>query len=260
MKPALCIFKDVNLLHRKAAGVFTKTAINATTERGRFLVALSGGNTPLQLYRLLAEEPYRKQIEWSRVHVFWGDERCVPPDDPENSYGQARKVLLDQVSIPAEGIHRIRSELEPAAAAIAYAHTLKEFASNGPDWPRFDLVLLGMGEDGHTASLFPGSEVNVPSPVLPVTAKYQDRPANRVTLTPLVFNSARQIIFLVAGRNKAKILSQVLGDAHDPVLYPVQRIHPLDGTVTWLMDEDAASMLPSELRKETCEEMIWNSQ
>ena len=246
MNPSLRIFNDLEPLSRAAADLFVKSAKQAVEEHGRFLVALSGGNTPIRLYRLLATEPYQGQIGWRRTHIFWGDERCVPPEDTGSSCGQAKQALLDHVGIPADNIHRIRGELGPALASAEYANTLKDFAEDGHDWPRFDLVLLGMGDDGHTASLFPGSEVNPDLPAMPVTAQYQDRPANRVTLTPKVFNSARQVIFLVTGESKAVTLARVLSDDYQSEELPAQRIHPLEGMVTWLVDETAASKLPKK--------------
>jgi 6-phosphogluconolactonase len=242
-KPDVRIFENLELLSQAAAEFFIETCAQAITERGRFLVALSGGNTPTELFKLLAQSPYREQIDWTRVHVFWGDERCVPIEDLENNFRQANDVLLKHVAIPLKNIHRIKSELEPAGAAEEYAFTLKQFASASVDWPRFDLVLLGMGEDGHTASLFPGSEVNVSTPTTAVTAKYQDRPANRVTLTPLVFNSARRIIFLVSGASKSQTLANVLYGEYHPEQLPAQRIRPTDGKLIWMVDQLAASKL-----------------
>ena len=179
------IFENLNSLSQAAAELLIETSAQATLQRGRCLATLSGGNTPTELYKLLAQSPYKEQIDWPRFHVFWGDERCVPIEDLKSNYRQAHDALLSHVPIPAGNIHRVESVLEPAEAAKDYAHILKQFASPLLDWPRFDLVLLGMGEDGHTASLFPGSGVNISSPTLAVTAQYQDRPANRVTLTPL---------------------------------------------------------------------------
>jgi len=245
MNPTLRVFKNIDELSAAAAQLFAETAAQAIRERGRFLVALSGGNTPMALYRLLAKEPYHSSIDWSHVHVFWGDERCVPPDDPGNSYGQAKQVLLDHVSIPTDNIHRVASELGPAAASDDYARVLSRFAENGLTFPRFDLVLLGMGEDGHTASLFPNSPVEATTPTLAVTAHYQDRPANRVTLTPMVINAARQIDFLVTGAGKADTLSQVLHGDFNPLLYPAQRIRPTDGQTIWMIDQTAGSKLSS---------------
>jgi 6-phosphogluconolactonase len=241
MKADIRIFKDSDTLSKAALEIFIEAARHAIETRGRFLVALSGGGTPSGLYRLLAGEPYRSEVNWEKTFVFWGDERCVPPDDPGSNYHQAYEILLKHIPLPKENILRVKGELQPEQASDAYAQTLKDFADPGYDWPHFDLVLLGMGDDGHTASLFPGSPVEVSSPTLAVTGHYQGRPANRVTLTPLVFNSARKVLFLVTGEGKAVTLSQVLSDVSNRKQYPAQRIHPTDGQVIWLVDEAAAS-------------------
>ncbi len=148
--------------------MFAEQAAAAIQERDRFLVALNGGGTPAGTFQLLATE-FRERVDWSHVHIFWGDERCVPVSDPESSYGQARDLLLRHVPIPESNVHRIEGELSPAEAARDYSMVLQKFASPPLEWPRFDLVFLGMGEDGHTASLFPGSPIEVTEPVLPVT-------------------------------------------------------------------------------------------
>ena len=230
-------FSDLETLSQFAAEKFVKVANQAIAERGRFLVALSGGSTPMKLYAQLANT----ELDWKLVHFFWGDERCVPADDEGNSYGQAKKVLFDKIG--TTNIHRVESDLEPAAAAQAYANTLSGFADAPFDFPRFDLVLLGMGDDGHTASLFPGSPVEVTTPTLAVTAHYQDRPANRVTLTQLVFNQAREVWFMVAGKSKAETLKNILQGEHKPETYPAQRIQPADGELVWMIDEAAGNLL-----------------
>jgi len=236
------VFKDINELSQFAANSFNEIANQSIAKRGRFLVALSGGSTPMQLYKLLGDS-FQNKVDWAHVHFFWGDERCVPVDDAGNSYGQTKKVLFDKINIPDENIHRVLSELEPDSAAREYAKTLSGFAEPPLDWPRFDLTLLGMGDDGHTASLFPNSPVDVDSPTLAVTANYQGRPANRVTLTPKVLNSSRNIMFLVSGKSKAAALSKVFNDDYIPAELPVQRITPEDGSLTWLIDEEAGSLL-----------------
>ncbi|HEX2696089.1 MAG TPA: 6-phosphogluconolactonase [Anaerolineales bacterium] len=243
MKPDVRIFENLDLLSHAAAQLFIETSAQAITERKQFLVALSGGSTPTKLYELLAQSPFHEQVDWMHAHAFWGDERCVPSEDLENSYRQAHDVLLSRVPIPTENVHRVQSDLEPDAAAINYALVLKQFASPPLNWPRLDLVLLGMGNDGHTASLFPGSEVNPAMPTLAVTAQYQDRPANRVTLTPIVFNAARRIIFLVSGESKSEMLAHVLYGEYRPEQIPAQRIRPTGGEVIWLVDQDAAKKL-----------------
>lgn len=246
MKPEVRIFRDLEELSRAAAELFVNQAAQSITEQSRFLVALNGGSTPNRLFQLLATD-FREQVDWSKVQIFWGDERCVPPDDPGSSYGQARASLLGHVPIPDTNIHRVQGELGPVEGSKDYARTLKQFASPPFDWPRFDLVYLGMGEDGHTASLFPGSPVDVTEPTMPITAHYQDRPANRVTLTPVVFNNARMIAFMATGEKKAQTLAEVLSDRYNPELYPAQRIRPTDGKLIWLVDVAAASKLPEKL-------------
>jgi len=243
MKPEISIFKDLEKLSRAAANIFVEQASQSIAERNRFLVSLNGGSTPTRLFQLLAMD-YREKVDWNKVHVFWGDERCVPPDDSGSSYGQARDILLSHVLIPNSNIHRIQGEFGPAEASKDYSLTLKGFATPPLEWPRFDLVYLGMGEDGHTASLFPGSPVDVIERTMPVTAHYQDRPANRVTLTPIVFNEARMIIFMATGEKKALTLAEVLSERYNPALYPAQRIDPESGRLIWLVDESAASKLP----------------
>ena len=230
-------FKDSDELSQSATKKFIELANQAIIERGRFLVSLSGGSTPMKLYEKLANET----LDWSRVHFFWGDERCVPVDDPGNTYGSMRGILFNKIG--TTNIHRAESELEPAQAAQAYAHTLSGFADAPFDFPRFDLVLLGMGDDGHTASLFPGSPVDIETSTIAVTAQYQDRPANRVSLTPKVFNHAREVWFLVTGAGKAETLRNVIHGERNLELYPAQRIQPVSGNLVWMIDEAAGKFL-----------------
>jgi len=232
-------------MNEAAAGLCVDIAAEATKQRGRFLLALSGGDTPRSLYGLLTEEGYHLRINWSRTHVFWADERCVPADDINSNYSQAKGALLDHVNMPEENVHRIRSEMEPSAAALEYSQRLQGFADPPLAWPRLDLVLLGLGEDGHTASLFPGSQVAVTAPVLSVTAEYQGRPAQRVTMTPMILNAARRVVFLVSGERKSNALARALHANHDPGRLPTQRIKPQDGEVFWLVDKAAAGKLQS---------------
>ena len=243
MKPDVRIFADLQALSEAAAALFIDSVAEAVLHRGQCLVALSGGNTPLKLYELLASTPYTEQVDWPHLQVFWGDERCVPPEDVESSYRQAKDALLARVPIPPQNIHRVECEADPNDAAIAYALTLKRFASPPLEWPRFDLVLLGLGEDGHTASLFPGSTVEMIGPTAAVTARYQDRPANRVTITPLVFNAARRVMFLVSGQSKSETVAHVLNGSYEPGVLPAQRIRPVDGELIWMLDQAAASGL-----------------
>lgn len=224
-----------------AADVVVADLCAAARQRGAASLVLAGGGTPLALYRMLAE---RSDVDWGSIHTFWGDERLVGPDDPGSNYRAAREALLSRVDLPAAHIHRMRGELPPDEAAADYAARLRDWAAahdpGAPNpWPRFDVVLLGLGEDGHTASLFPGSPLSPPQPVVAVTADYQGRPAGRITLTPRVFNDARHVIFLVAGAGKAEAARETFY-ADDPARLPAQRIRPDYGRVTWLLDRAAA--------------------
>jgi 6-phosphogluconolactonase len=236
------------LMHA-AAELWVAAAASAIGGTGRFAVALSGGSTPERLYRLLATDPYASGVDWSRVHAFQGDERCVPPDDPASNYRMARDALLARVPIPAENVHRIRGEDEPDAAAAACERDLRTaFAT--PDGPprlepgaRFDLVLLGMGEDGHTASLFPGSDALRERTRWVRAIRRADGSPARVTLTPLVINAAAEIIFLVSGRAKAATLRRVREGPYQPDVLPAQLVAPGAGRLRWLVDADAAADL-----------------
>ena len=247
MNSDIRIFKDLEKLSRHAAEIFVEQSAKAISERDRFLVALNGGNTPTRLFQLLATD-YRDKVDWSNVHIFWGDERCVPVDDPGSSYGQAKEALLSHVSIPLENIHNVNTNLPPAEAAKDYALVLSQFSDTPLIFPRFDLVYLGMGEDGHTASLFPGSPVQMTEAVIPVTANYQDRPANRVSMTQLVFDQAHMVVFMATNEKKANTLAEVLSDRYNPELLPAQRIDPKNGELIWLVDEGAASQLPRKTK------------
>jgi 6-phosphogluconolactonase len=241
MDAEIVVVPDVEALAREAAQRFVELAREAAGSRGRFTVALSGGSTPGRLFRLLAEEPYRVQIPWKEVYLFWGDERCVPPDDPESNYRLVEEALIAHVPIPPENVHRMSGELGASLAAQAYENRLQDFFC-GPR-PRFDLVLLGLGEDGHTASLFPGSPLLDERERLaaPAMATSQDRPAQRVTLTLPAINMARQVLFLVTGEAKAEVVQAVI--AGPAGRYPAQRIQPTAGQLTWLLDAAAASHL-----------------
>lgn len=241
--PDVRIFPDLAALSEAAASLWVAAADQAILVRDTFLVALSGGSTPAMLYGLLASSPLREQVDWIRLQAFWGDERCVPPEDLQSNYRQARDLLFAQVPTPPANIHRVRTELDPDQAAEDYARVLLQYASGGLGWPRFDLVLLGLGEDGHTASLFPGSDPQPAGAALAVTAEYQGRPAARVTLTPAVFNSAREVLFLVSGQSKSQAVADVLNGAFRPDDLPAQRIHPAEGALIWLLDQDAAQLL-----------------
>lgn len=237
----ILVVPDGEALAREAAQILAGQSREAVESRGRFSVALSGGSTPGALYRLLAEEPYRSQIPWEQVHLFWADERCVPPDDPASNYRLAHGTLIAHVPIRPENVHRVPGELEPKAAARAYDRELRRFFCTPR--PRFDVVLLGLGRDGHTASLFPNSETLAETERLAATttAFYDNRPAERVTLTLPALNAARQVLFLVSGQEKAHAVQAVLADAEERL--PARRVRPTAGQLTWLMDVAAAGSI-----------------
>lgn len=239
------IFDTPEMLYEAAATAVVRLANDAVAARGRFLLVLSGGQTPLPLFERLAQPDRLRELPWEQTHVFWADERLVPPDDEASNFGQARRVLLRHVPIPEEQIHPVNGVLEPEGAASAYAKELAGLAEPSLPWPRFDLVLLGLGADGHTASIFPGIAGEMPddAPVFALDAGYQDRPARRITLTPAAINDSREVIFLVAGKDKAEALTRALTPGASSEVAPARLIRPLNGSLSWFVDRDAASLL-----------------
>jgi 6-phosphogluconolactonase len=283
-------YPDSDRLAHAAAEHFVTLTAEAIAAHGQFVVALSGGSTPRAAYALLATEEFaarpstesilskaeglRTGVDWSRVHIFWGDERCVPPDHPDSNYRMVRETLLDHIPLPARNVHRIRGEIKPEEAAADYERTLRSFFAQQPKRhccatgeketrvlpipsvvspsarlrtgavePRFDLVLLGMGQDGHTASLFPGTAA-LHEGARWVVAHYVDKlSAWRITLTPVVFNAAAHITFIVSGAGKAERLREVLAGPYQPDVLPAQIVRPTDGRLLWLVDAAAAAHL-----------------
>ncbi len=235
----LLVHEDAERLAEAAARDFAAEAESAIGGRGSFAVALAGGSTPKATYEILASD-YADRLDWGRVHVFFGDERTVPPDHEDSNYRMAREALLSRV--PVGSVHRMRGELPPAEAAAAYEEELREFFGASEDPPSFDLILLGIGEDGHTASLFPQTsalEVHdrwvVANPVLKLET-------TRLTLTVPVINAARTVNFLVAGGGKANALREILQGDADPREYPAKLVQPTGGPV-WMVDRAAAKFL-----------------
>ncbi|MBV9648251.1 MAG: 6-phosphogluconolactonase [Candidatus Eremiobacteraeota bacterium] len=230
---------DAELAGEVAAYV-ASAATTAIAARGRFTIALAGGNTPKAIYATLAAPPYAVSVDWRRVLFFFGDERCVAPDDPDSNYGMAETTLLRPLHIDPHQIFRMHGEDEPARAAADYAETLVRELG---DPPVFDLIMLGMGPDGHTASIFPGSSP-VTDDVLIVNAPFVPKVGSyRLTLTPRAINAAREVIVVTAGEAKAEALSAVLDGPYDPNTYPVQIVNPCSGTLCWFVDRAALQLV-----------------
>lgn len=235
------VFQTSEQLALAAAERFVEAAKHSQETHGRFSVALAGGRTPTHIYELLATDSFRNRVEWSRVDVFFGDERCVQQDHPESNYAMAHRALLSKVPIPEANVQRITGEGDPTESAREYEARLRNFFGPMP-WPRFDLVFLGMGEDGHTASLFPKSEA-LDEPLQLVVPTKSPQGQCRITLTLGAFSHAARIIFLVTGEEKAATLSDVMQRQSGSRRLPASLVKPIDGTLEWLVDRKAASGL-----------------
>jgi 6-phosphogluconolactonase len=241
MKQNIKFFPNHDELSQAAAEYLIELARKAIQDHGIFSVALSGGSTPAPVYRALGSIENRDRLEWERIHLFWGDERCVPPDHPNSNYRMVKEQLLQSVSIPEENIHRVPGEMEVRMAAFTYEEVLRNFFVG--EWPRFDLVLLGMGEDGHTASLFPNSAGLNEEQRWFIANYAPERDSWRLSLTKNAINAARHIIVMVAGQTKADMLYDVFEGEHAPYLKPIQFVEPVDGEMVWLVDHAAAGKL-----------------
>jgi 6-phosphogluconolactonase len=236
----LQVHYDQEVLSLAAARLFADEARRAVEKKGRFDVLLSGGETPRRCYELLGQEPLRSEVPWHAVHLFWGDERWVPHNDPRSNFGMAQGAFIERVHLAMRQVHPVPFAKTPQESALRYEATLREHF--GSDLPRFDLALLGLGDDGHTASLFPESPVLEESEQLVCAVTPPSQPLQRVTVTPLLLNRSALVVFLVSGNSKAAILRRVLEGERDPRLLPAQAVHP-SGRLVWLVDRDAASLL-----------------
>lgn len=244
MKPEIHRFPNLSDLSRAAAEYICEIAGEAVSKRGVFTIVLSGGTTPRLLYEELAKEPHASRVDWQRTHLFWGDERCVPSDSPDSNYSSALQALISKVDVPPANIHRIPASAgSPEAGAKEYEKSLREsfqtFAKPDPatSFPSFDLVLLGLGADGHTASLFPGDAALEEKTrwVVAVEGSRASPPVQRITLTLPVINEARCVLFLVSGSNKLKAVQEILNTPHNAT-YPAAHVQPL-GKLLWFIDE-----------------------
>jgi 6-phosphogluconolactonase len=237
----LKIFSDPEELSQFAARQFSELAQEAIDRNGRFTVALTGGSSPKRLYQLLASSPYKEQVPWQKVYIFWGDERYVSIEDDRSNAKMAFDTLLNHVEIPQDQIHVMTSDQPAEAFAKQYERLIQDHFQD--KLPVFDLILLGMGDDGHTASLFPETEVVHEKEKLVTSLYLPSQDMYRITMIAPLINQAKQIMMLVFGKDKADTLQAVLKGAHQPNHLPVQLIQPEHGTLTWLLDEAAASRL-----------------
>lgn len=242
------ITDDAETAAWRAAKWFQEISAQAIAGRGWFRVALSGGSTPRRMLELLGNDPFVTTIDWDRTRLFWGDERCVPPDHPDSNFRMAREALLDNILIPQENVHRIKGELGAKAAAADYVEQLQAgFGIHQGECPRFDLILLGMGEDGHTASLFPGTEALSCKDAWVVANHVPQMNTNRVTFTFPLINHAENVVFVATGATKSFRLAEVLDHADNSDL-PARRVRPESGRLIWIVDKAAALRLPAEAR------------
>lgn len=239
--PTLHVVENATDLVSKAADFVVSQARDAIAQRGRFVIALAGGGTPKPVYERLAQPEVARKIDWEKTHVFFGDERCVPPADEQSNFRMAREALLERVPLPEANIHRMLGEIEAGAAALAYEQQLKQLFRC--ERPSLDLVLLGIGGDGHTASLFPGTAAVRERERL-VVGQYVDKLGSwRVTFTPVLLDAARDVLFLAEGSGKASVIREILEGGYQPDVLPSQRVQPEAGRVHWLLDRAAAAGL-----------------
>jgi len=239
LKRAVKIFDTPYILAEK----FAEELVNVATDAGKTsCIALSGGSTPELLYSILGSH-YSNSVDWANVHFFWGDERCVPPDDPESNFGMTQRTLLKRIVIPDSNIHRILGENEPAGEAARYSREIEDFTVGRDGLPVFDLVILGLGEDGHTASIFPSNSELLDSESICEVASHPVTFQNRITLTGRVINNAERVAFLVTGSKKAGIVKKILNNSISGNNFPASRIVPTKGELSWYLDREAASLL-----------------
>jgi 6-phosphogluconolactonase len=247
VKPDILLFADPGALGRKAASMFADRSKISIAARGKFGVAISGGTTPLIFFELLAAE-YGKAVRWDLTHIFWVDERCVPPEHKDSNYKGAHDALLSKVPVPPSNVHRMIGEMPPEEGAREYEKELRSFFGE-KDFPVFDLVVLGVGEDGHTASLFPDAPSLAETKRLAIPVYVEELKSWRITLSLPVLNNASDILFLAAGSKKSHILEKLLGGGGDRNRYPAGLIRPVHGNVSWLVDEEAFLLLKETIRQ-----------
>jgi 6-phosphogluconolactonase len=241
--PRVHAFADADEAARAGAALVANAIVEALRARGTCRMALAGGSTPRALYRRLAAEPYRSLVPWAALDIFWSDERSVPPSHADSNYGMACDTLLNHLSVDWRHVHRIEGEIDPSTAAGRYETTIRAAFRGESGVPRFDLVLLGLGADAHTASLFPDTHALVERDALVAANRVAHLQTTRITMTLPLLNDARRLMFLVTGADKAPAVRQVLESITAPASAPAARVQPRDGRVDWILDAGAASLI-----------------
>lgn len=245
MEPIIRIFQTPAELAEEFASDIVSGIMVAFHKEKNFNIALSGGTTPKRLFSVLADE-FNGSIPWKNVHLFWGDERCVAPEDQQSNYQCAKQYLLDKIDIPGTNIHRIKGEDDPVAESDRYANEIKDFVKSKNGFPSFDLIILGMGLDGHIASIFPDQQALLHSEKICEVSIHPVTSQKRITLTGKVLNNAALLSFLVTGKSKAWLVSEILNKAKEADYYPASHIIPENGKLEWLLDEEASVFLSNE--------------
>lgn len=241
-EPKLIILNDAQELYVRAAEEVAHITGEAICTHGEFTFCLSGGSTPAATYDLLATR-FRLSVDWKEVQFFWGDERCVPPDNAESNYAMANRTMLSKLALRPDQVHRMRGEDPPPAATTAYEDELrKRFGLADGEFPRFDLIMLGLGDNRHTASLFPGDPAIHETQRMVVAVEVSAEPPKRLSFTPPVINNAQRVMFLVSGQGKAAAVKDILEGPRDPDKFPAQIVAP-QGELIWILDKAAASLL-----------------
>jgi 6-phosphogluconolactonase len=242
LKKNIKIFPTPYELAKNFAEEMVNIIIESTKNKKTFTIALSGGSTPETLFTILSEN-FAASVPWQFIHVFWGDERCVPPDNKESNFGMANKRLLSKIKIPSENIHRVRGEDDPEKEAIRYSEEISAFTAKRDDLPLFDLIILGLGEDGHTASIFPGHTVLFDSWKICEVAFHPVTKQKRITLTGRVINNAENVSFLITGEKKAEVIGKLFKKTSTVHDYPASHVNPVHGRLNWFLDKDAGRFL-----------------
>lgn len=250
MERSVSIYATPQELAEAMAGILTSQINNAKRSGVPANVAISGGDTPKLLFGLLAEK-YSDSADWQFVHFFWADERCVPPEDPESNYGSVKRILFSKIKIPGSSVHRIRGEEEPAKEALRYSAEIRKILPSANNQPVFDHILLGIGNDGHTASIFPGREDLLESENICGMAVHPGTGQMRLTLTGRIINNAREITFMVTGEKKSHIVRHIICGEEQKEKYPAAMINPVNGKLNWMIDEAAASLIKKKTDPKT---------